>query len=186
MLSLNAPKTCAPRAASGQRARAAPAPVSRRSAVVVLAHGGPHGANKVMPTGAWQPAGRRGAPEHAARARGLLRPRARCLAGFIAEMRTVAMKLHTKDQAPKEGGQEPPKPQQVVRIAPAPTGAPAAPALQPARLRGQTCADRALTALPRAPAVDAHAEGLPHVPGRVEGRLRDLRAHHGGRQAPRV
>lgn len=32
--------------------------------------------------------------------------------GFVAEMRKVAMKLHTKDQAPKEGGQETPKPQQ--------------------------------------------------------------------------
>lgn len=29
--------------------------------------------------------------------------------GFIAEMRKVAMKLHTKDQAPKEGGKEAPK-----------------------------------------------------------------------------
>ncbi len=30
-------------------------------------------------------------------------------AGFINEMRRVAMKLHTKDQAPKEGGVEVPK-----------------------------------------------------------------------------
>jgi len=30
--------------------------------------------------------------------------------GFINEMRRVAMKLHTKDQAPKEGGVEAPKP----------------------------------------------------------------------------
>ncbi|KAG2446272.1 hypothetical protein HXX76_000861 [Chlamydomonas incerta] len=30
--------------------------------------------------------------------------------GFIAEMRKVAMKLHTKDQAPKEGEKEAPKP----------------------------------------------------------------------------
>ncbi|GFR51806.1 hypothetical protein Agub_g14265 [Astrephomene gubernaculifera] len=29
--------------------------------------------------------------------------------GFIAEMRKVAMKLHTKEQAPKEGGKETPK-----------------------------------------------------------------------------
>lgn len=28
------------------------------------------------------------------------------LAGFVEEMRFVAMKLHTKDQAPKEGGKE--------------------------------------------------------------------------------
>ena len=28
------------------------------------------------------------------------------LAGFVEEMRFVAMKLHTKDQAPKEGGRE--------------------------------------------------------------------------------
>ena len=28
------------------------------------------------------------------------------LAGFVEEMRFVAMKLHTKDQAPKEGGQK--------------------------------------------------------------------------------
>jgi heme oxygenase len=35
-------------------------------------------------------------------------------AGFINEMRMVAMKLHTKEQAPKEGGIEsPPKPQPV-------------------------------------------------------------------------
>ncbi len=34
---------------------------------------------------------------------------ARKLAGFIAEMRKVAMKLHTKEQAPKEGGKEAPK-----------------------------------------------------------------------------
>ncbi len=27
-------------------------------------------------------------------------------AGFVEEMRFVAMKLHTKDQAPKEGGQK--------------------------------------------------------------------------------
>ena len=27
-------------------------------------------------------------------------------AGFVEEMRFVAMKLHTKDQAPKEGGKE--------------------------------------------------------------------------------
>lgn len=40
----------------------------------------------------------------------VLYPRtARKLAGFIAEMRKVAMKLHTKDQAPKEGGKEAPK-----------------------------------------------------------------------------
>ena len=26
--------------------------------------------------------------------------------GFVEEMRFVAMKLHTKDQAPKEGGKE--------------------------------------------------------------------------------
>ncbi|EFJ47062.1 hypothetical protein VOLCADRAFT_92469 [Volvox carteri f. nagariensis] len=31
--------------------------------------------------------------------------------GFIAEMRKVAMKLHTKEQAPKEGGKEVPKQQ---------------------------------------------------------------------------
>lgn len=31
--------------------------------------------------------------------------------GFIAEMRKVAMKLHTKEQAPREGGVEAPKPQ---------------------------------------------------------------------------
>jgi len=31
--------------------------------------------------------------------------------GFIAEMRTIAMKLHTKDQAPKEGERPAPKPQ---------------------------------------------------------------------------
>ncbi|PNH11075.1 Heme oxygenase 3, chloroplastic, partial [Tetrabaena socialis] len=30
--------------------------------------------------------------------------------GFIAEMRKVAMKLHTKDQSPKEGGKDAPKP----------------------------------------------------------------------------
>lgn len=29
--------------------------------------------------------------------------------GFINEMRIVAMKLHTRDQAPKEGQQEAPK-----------------------------------------------------------------------------
>lgn len=29
-----------------------------------------------------------------------------CSAGFVEEMRFVAMKLHTKDQAPKEGGKE--------------------------------------------------------------------------------
>ena len=29
-----------------------------------------------------------------------------CTAGFVEEMRFVAMKLHTKDQAPKEGGKE--------------------------------------------------------------------------------
>lgn len=31
-------------------------------------------------------------------------------AGFVGEMRAVAMKLHTKEQAPKEGGIEAPKP----------------------------------------------------------------------------
>jgi hypothetical protein len=50
MLSLNAPKACRPRAASQRPRAAAAAPVSRRSAVVVLAHG-PHGATKVLPTG---------------------------------------------------------------------------------------------------------------------------------------
>ena len=36
-------------------------------------------------------------------------------AGFVEEMRFVAMKLHTKDQAPKEGGKEAaPKPFQKV------------------------------------------------------------------------
>lgn len=40
--------------------------------------------------------------------------RAARAAGFINQMRMVAMKLHTKEQAPKEGGQEaPPKPQVV-------------------------------------------------------------------------
>ena len=29
-----------------------------------------------------------------------------CVVGFVEEMRIVAMKLHTKDQAPKEGGKE--------------------------------------------------------------------------------
>ena len=29
-----------------------------------------------------------------------------CGAGFVEEMRFVAMKLHTKDQSPKEGGKE--------------------------------------------------------------------------------
>jgi hypothetical protein len=36
-------------------------------------------------------------------------------AGFVGEMRAVAMKLHTREQAPKEGGIESPKPKQAVR-----------------------------------------------------------------------
>lgn len=35
--------------------------------------------------------------------------------GFVGEMRAVAMKLHTREQAPKEGGIESPKPKQAVR-----------------------------------------------------------------------
>jgi hypothetical protein len=36
--------------------------------------------------------------------------------GFIGEMRAVAMKLHTRDQAPAEGGQKAsPKPMPTVR-----------------------------------------------------------------------
>ena len=38
-------------------------------------------------------------------------------AGFVEEMRFVAMKLHTKDQAPKEGGKEAaPQPFQKVNL----------------------------------------------------------------------
>jgi hypothetical protein len=41
--------------------------------------------------------------------------RAKALAaGFVGEMRAVAMKLHTKEQAPKEGGIEAPKPVKAV------------------------------------------------------------------------
>lgn len=36
-------------------------------------------------------------------------------AGFVGEMRTVAMKLHTREQAPKEGGVEAPKRNKPVR-----------------------------------------------------------------------
>lgn len=36
--------------------------------------------------------------------------------GFVGEMRAVAMKLHTREQAPKEGGVEAPKRAQAVRI----------------------------------------------------------------------
>jgi hypothetical protein len=32
------------------------------------------------------------------------------IAGFVGEMRAIAMKLHTKEQAPKEGKQPAPKP----------------------------------------------------------------------------
>lgn len=35
-------------------------------------------------------------------------------AGFVGEMRAVAMKLHTREQAPKEGGTDAPKRQQAV------------------------------------------------------------------------
>lgn len=34
------------------------------------------------------------------------------MTGFVGEMRAVAMKLHTREQAPKEGGIESPKPKQ--------------------------------------------------------------------------
>lgn len=36
--------------------------------------------------------------------------------GFVGEMRAVAMKLHTREQAPKEGGTEAPKRAQAVRM----------------------------------------------------------------------
>jgi heme oxygenase (biliverdin-producing, ferredoxin) len=40
------------------------------------------------------------------------KPTPRSPAGFVGEMRKVAMKLHTREQAPKEGGTDAPKPPQ--------------------------------------------------------------------------
>lgn len=71
-------------------------------------------------------------------------------AGFIAEMRKVAMKLHTKDQAPKEGEKEAPK-QGPVR----------AWSRHGVALLPGTVDDRVSLSF----AVDAHSPGLPALPG---------------------
>eukprot|EP00198_Chlamydomonas_reinhardtii_P013246 XP_001702583.1 heme oxygenase [Chlamydomonas reinhardtii] len=69
--------------------RAAPAP---RRVVRVLAHGHGHGGGH--------------GHGHGSSGTAVLTEKDK---GFIAEMRKVAMKLHTKDQAPKEGEKEAPK-----------------------------------------------------------------------------
>eukprot|EP00882_Tetradesmus_deserticola_P004021 GHRQ01004248.1.p1 GENE.GHRQ01004248.1~~GHRQ01004248.1.p1 ORF type:complete len:263 (+),score=79.28 GHRQ01004248.1:105-893(+) len=65
-----------------QPCRAVPVQASRRRAVHVAAHGAPSASAQKGPK----------------------------MTGFVGEMRAVAMKLHTKEQAPKEGGIKAPKP----------------------------------------------------------------------------
>ena len=90
------------------------------------------------------------------------------------------MKLHTKEQAPKEGEKEAPKQ--------GPVSAPSAMNLRPAPDNPPACVldarlvlciaalnhlNRLACSSPRC-AVGAHAQGLPQVPERVEGCVRDL------------
>jgi hypothetical protein len=85
--------------------------------------------------------------------------------GFIGEMRAVAMKLHTREQAPKEGKQESKQPMSAVSL----VGARAR-ARSPSRVC--VCA-RAYPAAPR-PTVDPHARGLRALPGGERGGVRGL------------
>ena len=106
-----------------------------------------------------------------------------CVVGFVEEMRIVAMKLHTKDQAPKEGGKEAsPKPMSQVIISDPVLVSPGRMSSTDPKSVWQTLSSLssrlALLPLPNTDitfnldgllAVATHTPGVPKFPGRVQG-----------------
>ena len=110
-------------------------------------------------------------------------------AGFVEEMRIVAMKLHTKDQAPKEGEQkaaEKPFPKVGVILLAGHQDVMLSSALQRCTHAGAT-SSRPVRNAPTATLLDtvgADAGGLSQVSGRVEGALQHAGRHRRGSPTP--
>ena len=103
-------------------------------------------------------------------------PYSHCIyAGFVEEMRFAAMKLHTREQAPKEGSRpetENPTPKVCQLLCPP------CHLLQAAGCSNQTDS--------RGTGLHTHPRGLPPVPGRVQKGLRYVGAHCGRGSSPRM
>ena len=112
------------------------------------------------------------------------------LAGFVEEMRFVAMKLHTKDQAPKEGGQKAAEQpfQKVTWLLVMILSCGAVASMSTGRLlvHASRAAIFHVVTCPAYIAVGANARRLPAIPGGVKDSVPDPGGHRGRGQPPRM